>query len=82
MTSAVPCTGFTRKSFYLLSDQSGTLLIEIDPAGLEQWNVLHEGKVTENRFWSHSISDAFDRVRLRFLPTKKGKASAWLVLEK
>jgi predicted GH43/DUF377 family glycosyl hydrolase len=80
VTSAVPCMGFARRSLYLLSHKGGTVNVEIDPAGLDQWHVLHEGKASENVLWTHSTSEGFDRIRLRFLPIKRARASAWLVL--
>ena len=82
MTTAVPCMGFARRSMYLLSDKGGTVHVEIDPGGLDEWNVLYEDKVIDNRFWAYSTSNSFDRVRLRFQPTKRAQASAWLALEK
>lgn len=81
-TSAMLCMGFRRKSFYLRSNQVGTIHIEVDPAGLGQWNVLHEEKSIKHRLWKYSTSNGFDRVRLRFRPIKKASVSAWLVLEK
>ena len=82
LTSAVPCMGFARKSLYLLSHKGGTVHVEIDPAGLDQWHVLHEGKAGENILWAYSTSEGFHRIRLRFLPIKRARASAWLVLGK
>ena len=77
-------TGFGAdgKSLYLLSHKGGTLHVEIDPAGLDQWHALHEGKAGENILWTYSTSEGFDRIRLRFMPVKEARASAWLVLGK
>jgi len=82
MTTAVPCMGFARRSLYLLSDKGGTVHVEIDPGGLDEWNVLYEDKVMDNRFWTYSTSNCFDRVRLRLQPAKRTQALAWLALEK
>lgn len=82
VTSAIPCTGFGRKSFYIVSTMGGRIIVEIDPAGLSQWFVLCEDKVLGSKVWEYTTSHGFERVRLRFMPSGEAKISAWLVLEK
>jgi len=78
----VPCTGFSRKTVYLLSTQGGNAYVEIDPVGQNQWNEFYGEKVAANKFWKYTTNEGFDRIRLKFAPIKNAKTSAWLILEK
>jgi len=80
-SSAIPCLGFRRKTFLLASSQGGGVRVEIDPAGLDQWNVMHEDEVLGGRIWRYSTDDGFARTRMRFTPSKGTDVSAWIVLE-
>jgi predicted GH43/DUF377 family glycosyl hydrolase len=81
ISSAINCLGFQKKTFLLSSSQEGSVKVEIDPAGLDQWNTLYEDKVTEGKLWKLSINDGFARSRIRFA-SSKAKVSAWIVLER
>jgi predicted GH43/DUF377 family glycosyl hydrolase len=80
-TSAIPCTGFRNKAIYLISACEGNVHVQIDPAGLNQWNTIYEDKVVANKIWRYKTYEGFDRIRLIFLPMKNTVASAWLTLE-
>jgi hypothetical protein len=82
ITSAIPCLGFRRKTFLLSSTEGGSVCVEIDPAGLEQWKVMCEDRVENGRMWRFSTEDGFTRSRIRFSPMKGASVSAWMVLEK
>jgi hypothetical protein len=81
-TAHIPCAGYDKKSFYLFSKQNGTVSIEVDPAGLDQWKNFDSFEIAANNLWRYTTTNGFDRVRLDFTPIKETFVSAWLVLEK
>ncbi|MEM1507925.1 MAG: hypothetical protein QW262_06725, partial [Candidatus Bathyarchaeia archaeon] len=82
ITSAIPCAGFKNKTVYLVSTRQGEAHIQIDPAGLNQWNTIYEDKVMANKVWRYKTDEGFDRIRLKFAPVENAIVSAWLILEK
>jgi len=82
ITSAITCLGFQRKTFLLSCPQEGNVQVEIDPAGMNQWNIIYEDRVIGGRIWRYSTDDGFTRSRIRFSPIKGANVSAWMVLER
>ncbi len=81
VTAAVPCQPFHKKTFHLLSDQDGLVQIEIDPAGLNRWQCLHQARTHAHKAWAFSPTQAFQRARLRYITNRTSTVSACLALE-
>jgi len=78
-TLAPPTVG-GRKTFYLLSDQDGTVEIEvdIDGGGLGAYQTFDTDTVTANKLWRYTTLDEFCWARLHFTPSAEATVQAWL----
>jgi predicted GH43/DUF377 family glycosyl hydrolase len=82
ISSAIPCETFNKKTFYLVSDKDGTVKVEIDPAGLDQWVSFRECTIRAGQLWFETITYSFDRTRLVFNPVEDANVLAYIILEK
>lgn len=82
VTSEIPCASFPQKGLWLWSSASGSVTVEVDVAGDEQWHELSELPVEANIMWHYQIQEIVARVRIRFQPKTDAFVSSWLVLNK
>jgi len=79
-TRKVPAHPYSAKTFYLISDQDGTVDIQVD-LGDGVWRDWLTGlSVTANTLWSRQTTYDAQFMRLFFNPAAEATVSAWAVL--
>ena len=73
--------GYERKAIYLVSDQDGTLDVEIDPDLRGDWKAFDSVSVTANKLCAYMTTHPFARMRFKFTPSATAKVYAWVNLE-
>jgi len=79
-TNILPCQGFRNKTFFLVSDSTVSISIEIDPGGFEDWYEYHHVNVKPNKLWVFNTHDDFCRTRISVQQTQRAIVSAWVTL--
>lgn len=73
--------GYDKKTIYLISDQNGTLDIEVDPDLRGNWQTYDSISVTANTLATYIATGNFARMRFKFTPSATATVSAWVDLE-
>jgi len=77
----IPIIGFRSRTVYLLSDQGGTIDIEIDQFGDGDWQTyISSDTVTANTLYRASITGDAAYLRISFTPSAEAAVTAKLVL--
>ncbi|MCC6020603.1 MAG: hypothetical protein LM577_04475 [Thermoproteaceae archaeon] len=80
--SEILTAGYGRKVIYLVSNQSGTLRVEIDPDLRGSWLPHGEVLVMPNATVRYAVGEPCARMRFKFTPAGgRARVSAWVVLE-
>jgi predicted GH43/DUF377 family glycosyl hydrolase len=77
---AVPTAGFSRAAFTVLSSAPGRLAVEMDPAGLGEWQVIESAALAAQQVFRSRLEHSSGSVRLRCTPDRPAACSAWLSL--
>jgi hypothetical protein len=80
-TISVPTQGFERKTFYIISNQSGTLYIQAYDEVGATYRDIDSTPVSANVLTPYMTDYGARLMRLRFVPSAQATVSAWAVLE-
>ena len=71
-----------RKTIYLISDQGGSLDVEVDPAGNGDWRTLASGlSVTADTLFSYQTTYYAMYMRVRFTPVAEATVRLYLCVD-
>jgi hypothetical protein len=73
--------GFEKKTFYIISNQSGTLYIQAYDEVAEDYKNIDSTPVSANVLTPYMTDYGARLMRLRFVPSAQATVSAWAVLE-
>jgi len=80
-TISVPTQGFERKTFYIISNQAGTLYIQAYDEVAGDYKDIDSISVSANTLTPYSTTYGARLMRLRFVPSASATVSCWAVLE-
>jgi len=72
------CGGWESETLYFLSDTDGTLTIEVDPVGNDEWSDFDTVSISANSLETYPFSEDFGRLRVSFDTAATVTASMYL----